>query len=528
MTTPYARTLERLGRRRFLDAAWKLGAAGVLAGAGTSGALAAPRFRSCPFTLGVASGDPWPDGAVLWTRLAPDPLNGGGMPRAAVEVGWEIATDERMRRVVRNGTTLARPELGHAVHVEARGLAPGRDYWYRFTAGGERSPVGRTRTAPAPGARVEGLRFAQCGCSDYESGHFTAYRHLASEAVDFVFHSGDYIYEYGAERSAGKGKPRRHLGDELYTLDDYRNRYAQYKSDPDLQAAHASAPFVSTWDDHEVRDNWAGASDNRDTPPAVFLLRRAAAFQAYYEAMPLRAGSMPSASSMRLHRALRFGDLVDLSALDTRQYRSVQACRRGSVDTCAPGFTDPARSLLGEPQERWLDARLARADARWNVLAQQVPIFGCGSDGGPSMNPHVNDQWPGYPAARTRLLDSIAARGGDDVVFLSGDVHLHWGANVPRRLEEPDGESVAVEFTNTSISSGGDGAEAAPWWAGIAADNPQVGYHSNRRGYVVHEVGRDAWTANFRVLDTVERPGGRVSTGGRVTVERGVALAHAS
>lgn len=432
MSTPYARTLARLSRRDFLDLSWRLGAGAALAGATGTAALASPAFRGYPFTLGVASGDPLPDGVVLWTRLAPDPLAGGGMPAAAVEVEWEIAADETMRLPVRRGAALARPELGHAVHVEVAGLAPARDYWYRFTAGGERSAVGRTRTAPAPGVRTERVRFATCGCSDYESGRFTAYRHLAAEHVDFVFHSGDYIYEYGAERPAGSDKSRRHLGGELVTLVDYRNRYAQYKSDPDLQAAHASAPFIATWDDHEVRDNWAGLSDNRDTPPAVFALRRAAAFQAYYEAMPLRLSAFPGAAAMTLHRGLRFGDLLDLSALDTRQYRSVQACRHGSADPCGDAFAAEARTVLGREQERWLDARLDASASRWNVLAQQVPIFGCGSDGAASASPNVMDQWPGYPAARRRLLDGIVERRLDNVVFLSGDVHLHWGANVQR------------------------------------------------------------------------------------------------
>ena len=527
MTTLYEHALSSLSRRRFLDAARMLGGAAALTALPCARALGRPLFRAYPFSLGVASGDPSPDGVVLWTRLAPEPLAGGGMPMAAVEVGWEVASDEGMRTVVRRGTELARPELGHSVHAEVGGLGPGREYWYRFTVGGERSQVGRTRTAPAPGAPTTRLRFATCGCSNYESGHFTAYRHLANERFDFVFHSGDYLYE-GRADGGRHAKVRQHVGDELYTLEDYRDRYALYKSDPDLMAAHASAPFIVTWDDHEVRDNWAADSDNRDTPPALFLLRRAAAFQAYYEAMPLRRTSVPGAAGLRLHRDFAFGDLVALNALDTRQYRSRQACGRTGAARCEVEFADAARTMLGAEQEAWLDARLGASRARWNVVAQQVPIFGIGATGAPSRNPHLMDQWPGYPGARQRLLDSIAGRRLDNVVFLSGDVHLHWGADVPRRLEEPDRDPVAVEFTNTSITSGGDGRGTAPWWQAARADNPQVSFHADRRGYVACDVGPDRWRTDFMVVDTVERPGGSLSRAGTVVVERGEPVGHAS
>ena len=526
MLTPYERALGSLSRRAFLNLAGRLGAAAVLSAPLGRTALAQPAFRAYPFSLGVASGDPLPDGVVLWTRLAPEPLEGGGMPMAAVEVEWQVASEENMRRVVRRGVALARPELGHSVHVEVDGLEPGREYWYRFRVGRERSGIGRTMTAAAPGASLDRLRFGTCGCSNYESGHFTAYRHLAEERFDFVFHSGDYIYEYRAD-GGRHGKVREHLGDEIYTLVDYRNRYAQYKKDPDLVAAHASAPFIVTWDDHEVSNNWAAEADERNTPPEIFLLRRAAAFQAYYEHMPLRRRAFPDGTALRLHRGFRFGDLVAFDALDTRQYRSPQVCHRGRRKRCGE-LADASRTMLGGSQERWLTERLGQSGSRWNVIAQQVPIFGGGSTGGPAMNRHLFDQWPGYPAARERLLGAIAERGLDNVVFLSGDVHLHWGAGVPRRLAEPDGPSVAVEFTNTSITSGGDGAEAAPWWESIRADCPHVGYHGARRGYVACEVTPERWQTDFMSVDRVETPGGVLSRGGRVVVERGRAVTHAA
>jgi len=516
--TPYDRTVAQLSRRAFLDVAWKLGGAALLGGATSGRVLAQPLFRRYPFSLGVASGDPWPTSVVLWTRLAPEPLHGGGMPMAPVEVQWQVATDRHMRRIVRRGTEIARPELGHSVHAEVDGLLPGREYWYRFRVGGEISQVGRTRTAPAPDQPLERLRFGTCGCSNFESGLFTAYAHLAKERFDFVFHSGDYLYEYRADGGRGN-KTRQHLGDEIYTLVDYRNRYAQYKSDPDLMAAHASAPFIVTWDDHEISNDWAGEADERDTPPEVFLLRRAAAFQAYYEAMPLRRSAFPHAGGLRLHRGFRFGDLVNFDALDTRQYRSRQACRHEADTPCA-ALSEPSRTLLGEAQERWVHRQLADSRCHWNVLAQQIPVFGGGS-GPAAMNRHVRDQWPGYPAARARLLDTIQALNLANVVFLSGDVHVHWGANVPRDLHEPDGPSVAVEFTNTSITSGGDGRDAVPWWDAIRNDHPHICFHSARRGYVACEVTPTLWQTDFMTVDRVQTPGGTLSRAGRVVVEQG-------
>ncbi len=313
-------------------------------------ALAQAIFPRDPFTLGVASGDPLPDGVVLWTRLAPEPLHGGGMPMARVELSWAVASDARMRDIVQRGTAMARPELGHAVHVEIGGLQPAREYWYRFTVGREASPIGRTMTAPAAGALPQRLRFALVGCNHYEAGYFTAYRHMAAERPDFAFHSGDYIYE-GREIA---DRVRRHLGDEIYTLVDYRNRYAQYKSDPDFKAAHAATPFVVSYDDHEVENNWAGVqSEDDDVPPELFLMRRAAAFQAWYEHMPVRRAQLPQGPDILSYRRLEFGDLLSLNVLDTRQYRSDQPCGDGIKPVCE-AVNDPRATMLGARQESWL------------------------------------------------------------------------------------------------------------------------------------------------------------------------------
>ena len=517
------RPRETWSRRDWLIAAGRMGASLAVGASWSSRVWSGPRFVDDPFALGVASGDPSPDGVVLWTRLAPDPLGGGGMPARSVDVAWEVALDESMRRTVRRGTVRAFAELGHAVHVEPIGLEPATEYWYRFTVGNARSPIGRTRTAPAPGASPERVRLGVCGCSHYEQGWFTAYRHMAEERFDAIFHTGDYIYEYGTGRKA-VAPERRHLGAETFTLDDYRRRYAQYKLDPDLQAAHASAPFVVTWDDHEIDNDWASVYSETRTPPEIFRLRRAAAFQAYYEAMPLRRRAFPGADHLQLYRQLRFGTLLSINALDTRQYRSRPVCRRRRAADCAE-LPDPERSLLGRRQEGWLDGRLTGDDARWNVIAQQVPLFG--RDGRePGSNPHAMDKWPGYPASRTRLIRSIERRASGDVVLLSGDVHSHWAANVPNEVDEPDGRSVAVEFTASSITSGGDGDDVAHYWPSMRADHPHVTYHSNRRGYLACEITPRLWQTDFRQLDRVSTPDGALLRSRRVVVEPGNPVAH--
>src|SRR5829696_1759568 len=326
-------------------------------------AARATRVPPGPFTLGVASGDPLPDGVVLWTRLAPTPLDpGGGMPDAPVPVAYEVAADERFRRIVRRGSALARPAGAHTVHADVRGLRPGATYWYRFRAGGELSPTGRARTAPAAGARVRRARFATASCQNYQDGYYTAHQALAGEDLDFVVFLGDYIYE-------GRPNPaalRSHDGvAEPLTLDEYRSRHALYRSDPDLQAAHAAFPWVVTLDDHEVDNNWADdiPQDPGLQSPEAFRARRIAAFQAYWEHMPLRRAQAPRGPDMTLYRRLGWGDLLQLDVLDTRQYRSDQP-------TSLAGAEDPASTMLGAEQEAWLDRGLAGSSARWNALAQ--------------------------------------------------------------------------------------------------------------------------------------------------------------
>jgi alkaline phosphatase D len=516
----YDHAVARLTRRQFLNAAWALGAAAVAHPPFDSRVLATPIFDAYPFSLGVASGDPLPDNVILWTRLAPKPLEGGGMPMAAVGVEWEVARDRTFRQVVRTGTALARPELGHSVHVEVAGLEPARDYWYRFRVGDERSHIGRTRTAPPPGAAVESLRFAVCGCSHYEAGYFTAYRRIAEEGFDFVFHTGDYIYEARADGGRTDGRVRQHHRDEIYTLVDYRNRYGQYKSDPDLIAAHASAPFILTWDDHEVDNNYAGDVDENDTPPEVFLLRRAAAYQAYYEHMPLRAGAFPSPRGLRLYRRLQFGNVIDLSVLDTRQYRSDQACGDENRTGCA-GALDPARTMLGLEQERWLYENLTAARSTWTVVGQQVPTYPRDRSRFDPNGQFSMDKWDGYAAARARLYARLRDTRAPNPVVLSGDVHQHFAADLKLDYGRPESPTIGVELTNSSISSGGDGTEVALEWETIRPDNPHVRLHSARRGYIGCTATPDLLRAEFRVLDRVTVPDLPARTHAALVVEAG-------
>jgi alkaline phosphatase D len=338
-------------------------------------------WRHYPFSLGVASGDPSSDGFVIWTRLAPEPLElHGGMGMGVMPVNWVVASDDGFNNIVAKGQAPARPEVAHTVHVEVAGLQPDRPYYYRFEAGGEESIRGRARTLPLASAAPQHLRFGVAGCQNYEDGHYTAYRYLADEDLAFVFHYGDYIYEYrgdpiGAGWNGGLRVPvRQHAGEMLMSLDDYRRRYAQYKSDPDLQRAHAAHSFFVTFDDHEIDNNWASDVEEDDAPPEIFRFRRAAAFQAWYEHMPVRRRSLPNGSAIQMYRSARFGDLAEFDFLDTRQYRSNQPCGDGFKMACAEVNSPSAHMLSGE-EETWLTRNLQSRDARWNVVAQQVMMM---------------------------------------------------------------------------------------------------------------------------------------------------------
>ena len=524
--------MDTLNRRRFLAlsglsamGAW-LGTASVLAAERDAAGLlprnlwTSPRFASSPFTVGVASGDPTSDGAVLWTRLAPQPLEfGSGMPPRPLLVHWEVAADPQMRQVVQHGESLAHPELGHAVHVELAGLLPARPYWYRFSVADHHSAVGMTRTLPAADAPVDLLRFAVAGCQHYEEGHFTAWRHIAEEPLDFVFHYGDYIYEGASQPGVRSmnGRPftnlRNHVGEQTYTLDDYRRRYAQYKTDPDLQAAHAAAPWFVTFDDHEVDNNWAGAQDQDGTPSEVFLLRRAQAFQAYYENMPLRRSALPRNGHMQLYRRARFGRLMDLHVLDTRQYRSRQVpiADRTQVES-------PARSIVGAGQEQWLFDGLADRAPRWHTIAHQVSLgnYAREKDG---VIVSSDDQWSGYLDSRRRLLEHIQRTGQGNVVTACGDAHRHYASDLVQ--DNRDSGIISSEFLATSITSGADGQGEDEFARNTLRHSPHLRAVTDKRGYVLCEVTDKHWIGDMKILDQVMQPGGTLSRWRRYAVEHG-------
>jgi alkaline phosphatase D len=500
-------------RRQFLARAAGLVAMGTL---GARRADATLRQSSYPFTLGVASGDPSPTGVVLWTRLAPDPLLGGGMPWSRVAVRWELARDEGFRQVVRRGSQLAIPELGHSVHVEVDGLEPGRHYWYRFMSGGEASRVGRTRTAPAAGRMAPEMNFAFASCQRYDDGLFTAYRHMADEDLDLVVHLGDYIYEYAARET---NPVRAHIGTEIQSLAQYRNRYALYKLDPDLRAAHAAFPFVVTFDDHEVENNWAG--DIPEAPPggAVFLQRRAAAFQAFYEHMPLRRTSMPRGPDIQVYRRLPYGGLAQFHVLDTRQYRTDQPCGDGNKPLCDAAF-DPAATITGAEQERWLMRGLRESRTRWNILAHQLPITQVDEAPGPEMRFSM-DKWDAYIRSRQRLFEFLAPRPALNTVFITGDVHVNWAADLKEDFYDPNSRTLGVEFVGTSISTGGDGSDVNSSGVTRLAENPHFRFYNSQRGYVRCKLTPERWTTDYRVVPFVTAHGAPISTRKTLVVENG-------
>lgn len=498
-----------ISRRLFLHRAGRFTALAALYPHGVFGRT---RWRSAahPFAFGVASGDPWPRSVVLWTRLAV-----GDGAAAPVPVDWEIAHDERFARIAARGSTLAAPELGHSVHVEADGLEPGRAYFYRFRTGGEASPVGRTRTAPEPGAGPAELRFAFASCQHYEQGYFDAYRHMAAEEIDFVVHLGDYIYE----GSPIADRPRAHDAPEPITLDDYRRRYALYHRDEDLQAAHAAFPWIVTWDDHEVKNNYADEHEPLGTPAAAFQLRRAAAYQAYYENLPLRRASLPTGPDMHLYRHFDFGSLLALSMLDGRQYRTRQPCEGRAGPRCA-GSTDPAATMLGTTQERWLEERLSGSRARWNVLGNQTLLAQYDSQAGAGERFSM-DNWNGYVAPRQRLLGHIARRRPANPIVLTGDIHNNWVSDLKADFDEPASAIIGSEFVCTSISSGGDGSDMTAAGQRALAENPHMRFYNNQRGYVRCSVTPERWRSDFRVLPYVTRPGAPIATRSSWVVEDG-------
>ncbi|WP_069885544.1 alkaline phosphatase D family protein [Streptomyces luteocolor] len=521
---------KHVGRRRFLTvtgAAAALAFATNLPTAGVAGAaeLDARRIADDPFTLGVASGDPLPSSVLLWTRLAPAPYEpGGGLPAERVTVQWELAHDARFRRVARRGTVTAHPEFSHTVHVEVDHLEAGRTYYFRFRTGSWVSETGRTRTAPATGSRAAGLTLAAVSCQAYHDGYFTAYKHLAQDDVDVVFHLGDYLYEYavnavgGARNYTDRTLPA-HFNKETKTLEDYRLRYALYKSDPDLRAAHAAHPFVVTWDDHETENNYADDTSENDDPPAEFLLRRAAAYRAYWENQPLRRPQQPKGPDAQLYRRLKWGRLAQFDILDTRQYRSDQAYGDGA-HVPGPESDDPARTITGATQERWLIDGWRRSHALWNVVPQQVTF----SERRLDLNAQAKlsmDAWDGYRASRQRVLAGARAAGLDNLMVLTGDVHVGYAFDIKADFGDPASKTVGTEIVATSIASGKDGADKPANWDTYTKANPHLKFYNGRRGYVTVDLGTESARADFKTVTAVTTPGAPIRTAASFVTEAG-------
>ena len=441
------------------------------------------------------------------------------MEPQACELRWEVASDEGFRRIVKAGTSVAHPERAHAVHVEVDGLEAGREYLYRFMTVDAVSPAGRTRTAPAAGRGGERLRLAFASCQQYEQGYYGAHRHLADEGVDLVAFLGDYIYE----SSWGRDHVRKHGAGEPRTLAEYRNRYALYKSDANLQRSHAAAPWIVVWDGHEVANDYANDRDEKLDPD--FLARRAAAYRAFFEHMPLRPSVLRDDGEIRIYERYEWGALATFHALDDRQYRSHQACqppgRGGSsiVGRECEARLDETRTLLGSAQERWLNEGFAGSRSRWNVIAQQTRFVTSGRPNAKGETAFWTDGWDGYPAARDRLLASVAARRPANPVIIGGDTHANYVADIRARAGDPASPILATEFCGTSITSQGSSPKVND---AIKESNPDIHFaDSTRRGYVVLDIRADRLEARLRCVDSVKKPEMAISTVAEFTVPAG-------
>ncbi|MBD1552639.1 alkaline phosphatase D family protein [Pseudomonas typographi] len=508
-----------------------------------AGAAAAPallRFGRAlgatptPFALGVASGDPWPDGFVIWTRLTALPLYPGNERELppSIPVDWEVALDEAFTRVAQRGRTQALAINGHAVHVELRGLQPGREYWYRFITLGEQGPSGRALTLPALDSHVQRLRLSVASCAHYERGFFSAYRHMADERPDLVLFLGDYIYEY-TNAAGTPGLARAYGAPDATDLAGYRYRYALHKTDPDLQRLHACAPWIATWDDHEVQDDYSGRfSKDPNVSLARFQQRRAAAYQAFLENMPLRRPPLGNNGSPQIYRRFTYGDLAALPVLDGRQYRSKQPCYRApdfgkghmQANSCAD-LADPSRTLLGFEQEKWLYDGLRRSTSRWNLLAQDLLVAPLRAQKpGSDEARYWTDTWDGFQAARGRLIENLRDSQAANPIVLSGDYHSFWANHLYERPEDPTSRLVAAEFVGTSITSNGPSYSAVQ---AILPDNPQIRFYDSRpRGYLSLDLTSERLDVKMQAISDRLDPNASVSTLKRFVVESGSPVLH--
>lgn len=489
-----------IGRRSVLIGAGAAAATGLLTALPSrASAVPAPRTpHNDPFTLGIASGDPLPTAVVIWTRLAPSPYEvGGGVGRNAQPVQWMVAEDPGFARVVRRGTAMAHPEYAHSVHVDVTGLEPNREYWYRFRSRQHLSPVGRTRTAPAPGSRLDELNLVVASCQSLGAGWYHAWRDAAAEPADLVYFAGDYIYEYQVDATSVRWPYTPPLPDDYArrtdTLDRFRQQYAIHKTDPDLQESHRVSPWMITWDDHEV------VNDYDAFDPALFQLR-ANGYRAFWEHMPLRKPQFPNGHTARMHRHLTYGDLVRFHVLDTRQYRTTQF--PGGTIGDIPERRDPSRQMLGAEQEAWLLDGLGSGGTTWDALANTVLFSRLDSDA-TAEERFSTGQWDSYQAAQQRLVDAVIDKDIDGFVVLTGDIHRNYHLNVLANFEDPGSRVVGVEFAGTSISSGRDGAQTDAGLEIRKQANPHLVSADLWRGYLRCRINHDEWATEVRAIDRI-------------------------
>lgn len=481
-----------------------------------------PSFIDYPFKLGVASGDPLPTGFVIWTRLVPILLDDRGAGPDPILVHYEVAADEKFRKPVKKGNVIAYPENGHSVHADIQGLEPGRPYWYRFMAGGEESDVGRALTAPAYMSPVDQYKFAFASCQNFEDGYFKAYRDIIDQDAQLIVHLGDYIYEESYSPTF-----RRNPVKIARTLPDYRALYATYKMDPDLQAAHRHTSWLCTWDDHEVANDYAAQYDEDFEPVETFLKRRADAYKAYFEHMPLRRAAKPVGPDATIYQRVFFGDMLEINMLDTRQYRTDQPCQlphdggwRIIKDTCEERF-DPDRTILGKDQEKWLLSGLGRAGAKWNVMAQGMLFSKHDKLPGEEVG-YGSEYWDGYVASRNNVLGTIEKRNIKNTVIIGGDVHASYVCDVKQDFEKPESKTLASEFVATSISSNNfyhaQTMKTLP-------ENPHIKlYEGRHRGYTLCTLDKQTWKTDLRIVDDVrEKALNKASTFKSYVIEDGVA-----
>lgn len=478
-------------------------------------------FIDYPFKLGVASGDPAADGFVLWTRLAPEPYDLTALPQQSIPVAWEVAEDENMRKVVQSGTGLAHADNAHSVHVEVHGLEPDREYYYCFIAGSEKSPVGRTRTLPLPGLPRRDFRFAFASCQDFTNGYFAAYQDMVRQNPDLIIHTGDYIYE-----SVYKDGVRRIPVPVAMTLEDYRLLYACYRLDPHLQNAHAAAPWLLIWDDHEVENDWGGSYSESISDPEQFLRRKAAAIKAYCEHLPLRLSARRRPGGVRIHQRTVIGDLIEFNLLDCRQYRDLPPCLDENgraplqLKTCEEA-SSVDRSMLGMEQEEWLKQGFGNSGTKWNTLVQSTYMapfdYVKGANSG-----YKTDGWDGYAASRQRILDMVVNKRIENPVSIGGEIHAFYAGIVNADALDLDSPPALSEVLCTSISSGGGGDERYNETLDLFSENPFARYFENRvRGYALCDVDRWRWHTRLRMIEDARDPASPGSSLKELVIEAG-------